>query len=262
MLNLYTLIDIEFYKNKHSSITWITFLAFAIAPIMGGIFVLLVRNPELISKVGALQAKAAMLDFSDDWSSYFSLLTQAVGVGGILLFGFVASWIFGREFPEGTSKDLLALPVSRKAIIDAKFATYVLWCLALSMSNILIGLIIGTVLDLKEWAQIEIERTMMTYFVTSALTILAGVPVALLALVGRGYLSPLGFVAFTLVFAQIIAATGFGSYFPWSVPGLYSGAAGEYRSQLNVLSYSLLAVVALAGYVGARSWFQSADQSR
>jgi hypothetical protein len=86
--------------------------------------------------------------------------------------------------------------------------------------------------------------------------------VAFFALIGGGYMAPLGFVAFTLVFAQIIAATGFGAYFPWSVPGLYSGAAGEYRSQLDLLSYCLLIAVAILGYFSARRWFETADQTK
>lgn len=262
MISLYAIVTTEFNKNKHSRITWITFLSFALAPIMGGVFILIVRNPEVMSKVGALQAKASTLNFTDDWNSYFSLLSQSVGVGGVLLFGFVSSWIFGREFSEGTSKDLLTLPVSRKTIVDAKFITYFTWCFALSMSNLLSALIIGTSLELKGWSDVNLTSTITTYLVTTVLTILIGIPVSFFALIGEGYMAPLGFVAFTLVFAQIIAATGFGAYFPWSVPGLYSGAAGEYRSQLDWLSYALLVIAAIVGYLGSRMWFQNADQTR
>ena len=53
-----------------------------------------------------------MMNFSADWNSYFGILTQSIGVGGVLIFGFVASWIFGREYSDGTAKDLLALPTS------------------------------------------------------------------------------------------------------------------------------------------------------
>src|SRR5690606_5393903 len=46
---------------------------------------------------------------------------------GVLLFGFVASWLFGREYADGTAKDQLALPVSRTQILNAKYIYYVLW---------------------------------------------------------------------------------------------------------------------------------------
>jgi ABC-type transport system involved in multi-copper enzyme maturation permease subunit len=262
MADIISATAIEFRKNRHSRITWITFAAFALAPVMGGVFAIIVRNPEMMSKVGALRTKADTLDFSPDWSSYFSLLSQTVGVGGVLVFGFVSSWMFGREFSEGTLKDLLSLPVSRKTIVDAKFTAYIIWCLALSLSNLLIALVIGSALSLDGWANVNFAAMAETYALTTLLTILIGIPVSFFAMVGEGYMAPLGFVAFTLVFAQIIAATGFGSYFPWSIPGLYSGAAGEYRGQLNWISYCLLVLTAVAGYVSSLLWFRRADQNR
>jgi ABC-type transport system involved in multi-copper enzyme maturation permease subunit len=262
MHSIITATGVEFSKNRHSKITWMTFASFALAPIMGGVFALIVRNPEVMSKVGALRTKADTLNFLPDWNSYFSLLSQAVGVGGVLVFGFVSSWIFGREYSEGTLKDLLSLPVSRKSIVDAKFLTYVIWCVALSLSNIIVALIVGTALNLDGWNEVDLRTTLETYMLTTLLTIMIGAPVSFFAMIGEGYMAPLGFVAFTLVFAQIIAATGFGSYFPWSIPGLYSGAAGEYRSQLNWISYSILTVVSLSGYLGSLFWFQFADQDK
>jgi ABC-type transport system involved in multi-copper enzyme maturation permease subunit len=252
----------ELRKNRNSRITWITFVSFGLAPVMGGVFSIIVRNPTIMSKVVALRAKAEILNFSPDWNSYLSLLTLTVGVGGILLFGFVASWIFGREFSEGTSKDLLALPISRKKIVDAKFTLYFFWCFALSFSNVVLASIIGSSLSLDGWNDVDFVTMGQTYAITTLLSTLIGVPVALFAMIGQGYLAPLGFVALSLVFAQIIAATGFGAYFPWSIPGLYSGAAGEYRSQLDWISYGLLIFVALTGYVSSFKWFQQADQTK
>lgn len=262
MANLIPSIVIEFRKNRNSKITWITFISFALAPIMGGVFVMIVRDAEIMAKLGALQAKAIALNFTGDWNSYFSLLSQAVGVGGVLLFGFVSSWIFGREFSEGTSKDLLALPVSRSAIIDAKFIAYFLWCFALAVSNMLVALLIGATLGLPGWDVVDIGATVGVYLLTTLLTILVGIPVAFFAMSSGGYMSPLAFVVLTLVFAQVIAATGFGAYFPWAIPGLYSGAGGGFRSQLNWWSYGSVAVVSVVGYVAARRWFNVADQAR
>ncbi|MBK7811136.1 MAG: ABC transporter permease [Saprospiraceae bacterium] len=60
------------------------------------------------------------MNMEASWKSYIDLLTQAVGVGGVLAFGFVASWLFGREYPDGTAKDLLSLPTSRTKILECK----------------------------------------------------------------------------------------------------------------------------------------------
>ncbi|HRG67698.1 MAG TPA: ABC transporter permease [Saprospiraceae bacterium] len=252
----------EFLKNKYSNILWATFIAFALAPIMGGVFILIINDPDSLAKAGGLAAKAKAMDFQSNWKSYLGLLTQTVGVGGVLVFGFVASWIFGREYSDGTAKDLLSLPTSRTKILNAKFAVYLIWCLALVISNLLIGLLIGTILQLPT---IEINLLIplfLDYFVTTFLTISIGVPIAFFAIWGKGYLAPLGFVALTLVFAQIITATGFGSYFPWSIPGLYSGAGGEYKKLLDNYSYSILILICIAGYLATVIYWKTSDQTK
>jgi len=50
--------------------------------------------------------------------------------------------------------------------------------------------------------------------------------------------------------AQIIAVTGWGEFFPWSVPALYSGMAGPQYVQMGAISYVLVILVSLAGAAG------------
>lgn len=255
-------IKAELIKNKRSSIVWVTFVAFSLAPLMGGVFMLIMRNPEAMAKAGALSTKAQFMDFSANWHSYLEILTQAIGVGGVLIFGFVASWTFGREYSEGTAKDLLALPTSRAKILNAKFVIYVAWCGALALSNLLLGIIIGILLQIPVPETGLIAVQLKAYFITTLLTILIGTPIAFFAIWGRGYLVPLGFVALTLVFAQVIAATGYGFYFPWSVPGLYSGAGGAYKEQLDTGSYAILVLAGIGGYLASLAYWKYADQTK
>jgi len=251
----------EWLKLRHSKITWVSFVAFAIAPTMGGIFMLILNDPKAVEQASALSAKAQLMGFESNWESYVVLLTQAVSVGGVLIFGFVAAWLFGREYTEGTAKDLLALPSSRASILHAKFGIYTLWCLALAISNLLLGLLIGLILQLPTPDSLALGQLLAQYFLTTFLTLALGTPVALFALWGKGYLVPLGFVALTLVFSQVIAATGYGYYFPWSVPGLFSGAGGEYKAQLNGLSFTLLGLTSIAGYFATIAYWKYADQA-
>ncbi len=71
----------ELIKIKRSSIVWVTFLAFALAPLMGGVFLLILRDPEASTRADALSNKVRMMQFSADWKSYLGLLTQTVGYG-------------------------------------------------------------------------------------------------------------------------------------------------------------------------------------
>jgi ABC-2 type transport system permease protein len=201
-----------------------------------------------------------MMSIEVNWSSYLGILSQVVGVGGLIVFGFVISWLFGREYSDGTAKDLLALPVSRTSIIQAKFLIYLLWCTALVLFNLLLGFIISIALGLPGFEWSLFTKELYTYFITTLLTILVGTPIALMALMGRGYLTPLGFLVLSIVFAQIISALGFGTYFPWAIPGIYSGSGGHYKEALNFFSYLILVFTSLAGYYLTILWWRLSDQ--
>ena len=252
----------EILKNRHSKISWVTFIAFSLAPVFSGVFMLMMKDNGYEGLSGILRSKAVVMSFEANWSSYLGILTQAVGVGGILIFGFVSSWLFGREYSEGTAKDLLALPISRTKILNAKFIYYILWCLALVIFNLVLGLLIGSVLQLPGWELSVFTSGMKIYFTTTFLIILLNAPVSFFALVGRGYLAPLGIVAVLLVFSQILAAVGLGIYFPWSVPGIYSGGGGaDLKLQLNTGSYLSVVITGIIGYMASLLWWKYADQS-
>lgn len=254
-------IQAEFIKLKHSKVLWSSFIAFSIVPIMGGIFILFIRDSNTMEISSSLAYKVKALDLKANWDSYFNTLSQGIGIGGIIIFGFVASYIFGREYSDGTAKDLLSLPTSRTKILNAKFLVYIIWCFGLVLSNLLIALIIGSFLNLPLADTATIIQSLILYLNTTVLTIIIGIPIALFALIGKGYLAPLGFLVLALVFAQIIAVSGYGTYFPWAVPGLYSGAGGEYKDLLNNYSYLILILTGIAGYITTIMYWKKTDQT-
>ena len=253
----------ETLKNRHSKITWVTFVAFSLAPLFGGVFMFLMKGHGSEGLSGAFKAKAVLMSFEANWNSYLGLLSQAVGVGGVLIFGFVASWLFGREYSDGTAKDLLSLPISRAKIINAKFMYYIIWCFALVISNLVLGLIIGFTLNLQGWNTAMFSDNIQTYFLTTIMIILLNTPIAFFAISGKGYLAPLGFVAILLVLAQIIGALGFGNYFPWAIPGLYSGSGGaDLKADLNLISYLIIILTSILGYFSTILWWKYSDQTK
>jgi len=252
----------EVLKNRHSKITWVTFIAISLAPLFGGVFMFLMKGNGYDGLSGAFKAKAVLMSFEANWDSYFGLLSQAVGVGGVLIFGFVASWLFGREYSDGTAKDLMALPASRTTILNAKFVYYVAWCLLLVFWNLLLGIIVGFASGLGGLDISILGENLKVYFVTTLLIVILNAPIAFFALVGKGYLTPLGIVAVLLVLAQIIGAMGFGNYFPWSVPGIYSGSGGEdLKMSLNAMSFVILVLVGIIGYWATVLWWKYSDQT-
>lgn len=252
----------ELLKLKHLSILWITFIAFALIPIMGGVIIFLIQNPELIPKSSILSIKVSMLSTPVNLVSYLSLyLSQGAGVAGIIVFGFVASYLFGREYSDHTYRDLLSLPISRTNILNAKYLIYIIWCLGLAISDLIIGFIVGKMLNLSGWEYNIIFEMIKIYFFTVLLTMALGTWISFFALWAKGYLAPLAFLIVILILAQFIPYIGWGHYFPWSIPGIYCGAAGEeLKNRLNEWSYLSLIFTSLIGYILSVAWWKYADQ--
>jgi ABC-2 type transport system permease protein len=252
---------VESLKVRRSRIFPITILAFAFMSIFMGLLIFISKNPELISKLGLLGTKATFLGEDIDWPAYFNLSMQIVSMIGLIGFGFVTSWIFGREYSDRTIKDMLALPVSRHVIVLSKLIVTAIWCLLLTLVLFAFGLAAGWMIHLPGWSGELALQSFYTVIITSILTILLCPTVAFFASYGRGYLPPIGFVIVTFIIGQFINALGLGHYFPWIIPSLYSGAAGAEGSHLGIISYIILCFTSLAGLFGTLAWWRFADQN-
>src|SRR5690606_4238287 len=108
----------ESLKVRKSKVFWLTALFFVIVASMMGVFMFGQRYPETSGKLGMMGDKGAMMSFGEpNWENYFKMLMQGIAGVGVVGVGFVASWIFGREFSDRTVKDLLSLPISREKIV-------------------------------------------------------------------------------------------------------------------------------------------------
>lgn len=67
--------------------------------------------------------------------------------------------------------------------------------------------------------------------------------------------------AAAVILAQIIAATGWGGYFPWPVPALYAGMAGPEYALPGGVSCALVMLTGLLGLVATFAWWELADQA-
>jgi ABC-2 type transport system permease protein len=203
----------EVLKARRSKVPWLTALGFSLAPPVGGLFMIILKDPERARSMGLISAKAQLAGGVADWPTMLGLLAQATAVGGGLLFTVVTTWVFGREFSDHTVKELLALPTSRAAIVAAKFLVVGMWAAGLTALVLVLGLIVGAAIGLPGWSMALLWRAASALVVTAGLTLALMTPVALLASAGRGYLPPLGWAFLTVFLAQILAAIGWGHGF-------------------------------------------------
>ncbi len=248
----------ECIKLRRSRIFWITIIIFIIIPLMMGLMMFVAKNPEMSAKLGMVGTKATLFG-RNDWSGFLGLLIQSLATIGYIGFGFVTSWIFGREFSDRTLNDILALPVSRSSIVLSKFIIIFLWCALLTLILYSVGLLIGRAIDISGWSIQVFFQFTKKFFITSLLTFLLCTPVAFFASYGKGIIAPIGFLILTLVMAQFIGLVGLGPYFPWAIPGVFTAPAGTEGMQLVFSSYIILVFTSVFGFVGTITWWRYAD---
>ena len=119
MTNFSSALFAETLKMRRSKVPYFAALGFCIAPLAGGLFMIILKDPEAAQAMGLISAKAQLMIGVADWPAYFGFLSQAVAAGGLILFSIITTWVFGREFSDHTVKELLALPTSRETIVTA-----------------------------------------------------------------------------------------------------------------------------------------------
>ena len=254
-------VRVELLKLRCSRTPWITALAFGLVALVDGLFMVILKDPAAARSWGLLGTKAQLTGGVADTTTALGFLTEAIGIGGLFVFGLVFIWVFGREFADRTVKDLLALPVPRAAIVAAKFAVAAAWCVLLAVWTGALGVGIVTALRLPGAVAGTLGPGLVRLLLTALMTIALVAPFALLASVARGYLAPVGVILLATFLGQIVTALGYGAYFPWAVPALYAGIGGA-GTRPGPAGYLLVVLVGLAAVLGTGSWWRRADQAR
>lgn len=255
-------ISVEMHKARRSKMPIVTALGFMLLPLVGAFFMIVLKDPELARRMGIISSKAQMIAGGADWQTYLGMLAQGTGIGGVILFSLIGIWVFGREYSDHTLKDLLALPTPRSAIVVGKLIVIWVWCAALIVMALIVGLIVGNLIALPQIPLAEMMQAGVRIAVTGLLTLSVIMPIVFFANAGRGYLPAFGAAMLVVFLSQIIAAAGWGEYFPWSIPALYAGMAGPEYANLGIVSFVLVIVAGLIGIAATLAWWQFADQAQ
>jgi ABC-2 type transport system permease protein len=258
MNDLVDMIWVEVRKAVRSRMPLFTTVGSLFMPLGIGFLIFIATKPDLSRKLGLVSAKANLLAYATtSWPTYLALLAQMIAAGGFFVFCLIICWVFGREFVDGTVKDMLAVPVRRASILLAKFIVAGAWSAALALVIFVAGLVLGALIGLPQGSPDALWQGSVLVAVTACLVIVVVMPFALFASMGRGYLLPIGVAVLALIMANIVVVAGWGEYFPWAVPGLYAQGKGY----LVPFSYAIAILTGLAGMIGTYLWWMYADQS-
>jgi ABC-2 type transport system permease protein len=236
----------------------ITTIAAVFLPLMLGLLMFIKKYPDLAHSA-LLLSKASMIPGNADWQNFFSFFAQITSGAGLILYGFVASWIFGREYSDRTVKDLLALPLPRWLIPVGKFAVTGFWSFYLFIISTLIMMLTGKVLALSGWTFNYAIHGLLVLMAATVMLVGLNMVTSFVASWSRGYLAPIGFMIVALLLANFIGMLGLGPYYPWGIPMLYATKAIEGAS-LGMLSIIIVAITSIIGFIGTIMWWRFTDQ--
>jgi len=250
----------EFAKLRRSAVTWATLGAYAL---MGGgaaLFMWMIRNPEAAKGLGLIGMKAelTMGTFGADWNGLFDIAVLMGAIGGIVVLSVIVIFIFGREYAQGTAKNMLALPVRRAWFVLAKLLVAAAWFAALTAVLLAEMRMIGGSLGLGALPPGLLAEAAGRLFGMACLCMALQPVVALVTVRSGGYLAPFGFMLLTLFLGNVFAKTGWAPWFPWSIIPLLIGMAGP-AENVGAGSYVVLAALFAAGLGGTMAHQESAD---
>ena len=142
----------EALKARRSKVTLLTAGGFLILPVVAGLFMFILKDPDQARAMGLISVKAQITAAVADWPTYFGILTMGTAIAGSILFAMITAWVFGREFSDHTAKELLALPTPRGIVVGAKFLLTALWNLALTLFVFVVALGVGALVDIPGWS--------------------------------------------------------------------------------------------------------------
>jgi ABC-2 type transport system permease protein len=256
-----TVIATEILKLRRSKVTWLSLLAFSLGPIAGGLFMWIAKEPERAARLGLLGTKADLAGLEASWPALLTLLTQMIGIAGVLLLAVITAYVFGREYADGTAKNLLALPVGRHWFVLAKLVVVLAWWSGLVTCVTAETFAVGWAVGLKGLSP-AVAAGLADILLAASVAYLLAPPVAWMALLGRGYLPPLGFALAMLVIGNVLGATGWGRWFPWSIVPLFAGVAGPREETLAPGSLLVVGLTFLAGVTGTLLQLRWADNTQ
>lgn len=250
----------ETLKMKHSRVFTGSIYFFIFIGIMMGLLMFLGMHPEIASRSSTMNIKTSFLAGSD-WNAYFNILLQVILTVAVIGFGFITSWVFGREFTNQVIKDLLVLPVSRSMIVSSKLIVLCGWCLMLSVVVLFSAIITGFLIRIPGWETAAFLMFLKSYMICTIFNIFLITPVAFVASAGRGYMLPISFVILIMILTQFIflGIPSLSSWFPWALPALISKVAGALMPKAGLVSYLLFGIFVVAGLWGTIRYWKCAD---
>jgi len=242
----------EILKLKRSMMPWLSLLFYAFFAGMAWFVFWMLKNPGAAQDLGLIGQKAsfAMNGLSADWQGLFTMFAELGVAGGMIVLSIVVIHIFGREYVEGTAKNMLALPIPRAYFVAAKLIVAALWFALLTAFLLAECLMVGGRLGLGPIPAGLLARESANILVAAFLVLALQPLVAWVTVASGGYLAPFGYTIATLLVGNIMIRTLWARWCPWSIVALLGGMAGPRQEGVVPGSCLVMAAAFAVGVAG------------
>jgi ABC-2 type transport system permease protein len=240
----------EFLKLNRSKAVWGTVAIVA----MFGLLTIVVTRFEDLSVRHAT------------WSETLVLGPQFMaGWWGLVVFGMAAAALFGSEFGDGTAANMLTTPIRREYFVVAKMIVLALWTAALAFVAVASQMAAAASLGADGFAwDIVVQRTGDSLLV--AVMIYMTLPiVALISMVGRGYLAPMLYSSALTALSLAATFLGWERWLPWAMQLTVAGGIappGILDTTLPPASWVILVAMFVAGLAAVFVYIDRAEDLR
>jgi ABC-2 type transport system permease protein len=240
----------ELLKLRRSKVTWISFIFYAFFALMAAFVLWIVKNPDAARSLGLVGQKASFASsgITADWRGLFTFFAEMNIAGGMIVLSLIVIFLFGREYIEGTAKNMLALPIRRFYFVAAKFLVAALWFALLTVFLLAESLLLGRLLALGAVPPGLFAREGGSILLAALLVFALQGLVAWVTVESGGYLAPFGYTIATLFVGNLMIRTDWAAWCPWSIVALLGGLAGPRRESADPVSILILALTFALGF--------------
>lgn len=191
------------------------------------------------------------------WEAYingtFFMYSTVIGLMG---FGILSSWVFGREYQDQTFKDLLSLPISRTSLVCAKFLALELCFIGITALAIGVTFVLGSCFNLADFNLSLAGSIVKRLVIATSFNISLSFLFPFIASMARGILAPVSISFGGLIIAVIFGSQPVGRYIPWAIPGIYLSNP----QLINWVSRLSISGIVFIGVYGTILWWNYTDQ--
>jgi len=236
-------------------------LSLAVIPVLADL-----KTQTQIASGGGPFAKAVAAGlYEPSWVNVLRIGTQGMtGSWGLLAFGLVTAYLFGREYTERTVTVMHTLPVRREYVVVAKTVVLGVWVFGLGIVSVLLTMGVAAALGASGFAWSHVLGNVTDTLAAVAPLYLTLPFVAYFANLGRGYLPPMLFSLGLVMVGNALVETPVSPFVPWNMPLHLLGASWYPVPPTGLVAGSWLAAVCVFALgLGALMWqADHADSAR